>query len=119
MCSLGRFADVFTGRMKLFLVFLFLGSTASFLWFSLLCQGIIPFSKGKYFICAIILCVFVATWVTIIQLSPEGEVNSRWIYIVGEERWIYTSTLRVSVYIHRSSPTLREIVVVVFSKSDG
>ena len=30
---------------------------------------------------------------------------------VGEERWIYTSTLRVSVYIHHYSPPLREIVV--------
>ena len=30
---------------------------------------------------------------------------------VGEERWIYTSTLRVLVYIHRSSPPLRGIVV--------
>ena len=35
---------------------------------------------------------------------------------VGEERWIYTSTLRVSVYIHHYSPPLRRIVVkyVVF-----
>ena len=30
---------------------------------------------------------------------------------VGEERWIYTSTLRVSVYIHHYSPPLREIFV--------
>ena len=30
---------------------------------------------------------------------------------VGEERWIYTSTLRVWVYIHHYSPPLREIVV--------
>ena len=30
---------------------------------------------------------------------------------VGEERWIYTSTLRVSVYIHDYSPPLRGIVV--------
>ena len=30
---------------------------------------------------------------------------------VGEERWIYTSTLRVSVYIHHYSPPLRRIVV--------
>ena len=30
---------------------------------------------------------------------------------VGEERWIYTSTLRVSVYIHPYSPPLRGIVV--------
>ena len=30
---------------------------------------------------------------------------------VGEERWIYTSKLRVSVYIHRYSPPLRGIVV--------
>ena len=30
---------------------------------------------------------------------------------VGEKRWIYTSTLRVSVYIHHYSPPLRGIVV--------
>ena len=30
---------------------------------------------------------------------------------VGEERWIYTSTLRVLVYIFLYSPPLREIVV--------
>ena len=30
---------------------------------------------------------------------------------VGKERWIYTSTLRVLVYIHRYSPPLRGIVV--------
>ena len=30
---------------------------------------------------------------------------------VGEERWIYTSTLRVSVYIHHYSSPLRGIVV--------
>ena len=30
---------------------------------------------------------------------------------VGEEQWIYTSTLRVSVYIHHYSPPLRRMVV--------
>ena len=30
---------------------------------------------------------------------------------VGEERWLYTSTLRASVYIHHYSPPLRGIVV--------
>ena len=30
---------------------------------------------------------------------------------VAEERWIYISTLRVSVYIHHYSPPLRGIVV--------
>ena len=30
---------------------------------------------------------------------------------VGEERWIYTSTFRVSIYIHHYSPPLRGIVV--------
>ena len=30
---------------------------------------------------------------------------------VGEERWIHTSTLRVSVYINHYSPPLRGIVV--------
>ena len=30
---------------------------------------------------------------------------------VGEEQWIYTATLHVSVYIHYYSPPLRGIVV--------
>ena len=30
---------------------------------------------------------------------------------VGEERWIYNPTLRVSVYIHHNSPPLMGIVV--------
>ena len=34
---------------------------------------------------------------------------------VGEERWIYTSTLRVSVYIHHYLPPLRGIVVYYFA----
>ena len=33
---------------------------------------------------------------------------------VGEERWIYTSTLRVSVYIHHYSPPFRGIVVYYY-----
>ena len=35
---------------------------------------------------------------------------------VGEELWIYTSTLRVSVYIHHYSPPLRGIVVYYTGK---
>ena len=31
---------------------------------------------------------------------------------VGEERWIYTSTLRVSVYIHHYSPPLRGLLTI-------
>ena len=41
------------------------------------------------------------------QLSPEGEVNSG----LRREASRY--------YIHHSSPTLRRIVVLVFTKSDG
>ena len=37
---------------------------------------------------------------------------------VGEERWIYTSTLRVSVYIHHYSPPLWGIVVYYFHHTD-
>ena len=37
---------------------------------------------------------------------------------VGEERWIYTSTLRVSVYIHHYSPPLRGIVVYYLALVD-
>ena len=33
---------------------------------------------------------------------------------VGEELWIYVSTLRVLVYIHHYSPLLRGIVVYYF-----
>ena len=33
---------------------------------------------------------------------------------VGEERWIYTSTLRVWVYIHHYSPPLRWTVVYYY-----
>ena len=32
---------------------------------------------------------------------------------VGEEQWIYTSTLRISVYIHHHSPPLQRIVVYI------
>ena len=35
---------------------------------------------------------------------------------VGEERWIYTSTLCVSVYIHHYSPPLRGIVVYYLNR---
>ena len=34
---------------------------------------------------------------------------------VGEERWIYTSTLRALVYIHHYSPPLRGMVVYYYS----
>ena len=45
---------------------------------------------------------------------PSDLVNTKTTippFRVGEERWIYTSTLRVSVYIHHYSPPLRGIVV--------
>ena len=41
-----RFSDFFGGRIKRLLLFLFVCSSASFLWFSLLCLRIIPFSEG-------------------------------------------------------------------------
>ena len=37
----------------------------------------------------------------------------------GELWWIYSEAGSVEVYIHRSSPTLRGIVVLVFIKSDA
>ena len=44
---------------------------------------------------------------------PSDFVNTKaTIHLrVGEERWMYTSTLRVSVYIHHYSPPIRGIVV--------
>ena len=47
----------------------------------------------------------------IIQLSPEGEMNSG--------GYNYSETQSVEVCIHHSSPTLRGIIVLVFTKSDG
>ena len=46
------------------------------------------------------------------QLGPDL-VNTKTTILlrVDEERWIYTSTLRVLVYIHHYSPPLRGIVV--------
>ena len=38
---------------------------------------------------------------------------------VGEERWIYTETRSVEVYIHHHSPPLRGIVVYYFSCGGG
>ena len=50
---------------------------------------------------------------------PSDLVNTKTIIPlrVGEERWIYTSMLRVSVYIHHYSPPLQGIVV--YYKSMG
>ena len=47
---------------------------------------------------------------------PSDLVNTKTTVAlrVGEERWIYTSTLRVSVYIHHCSPPLRGIVAYYF-----
>ena len=47
---------------------------------------------------------------------PSDLVNTKTaIHLrVGEERWIYTSTLRVSVSIHHYSPPLRGIVVYYY-----
>ena len=45
---------------------------------------------------------------------PSDLINTKTTipFRVGEERWIYTSTLRVSVqYVHHYSPPLRGIVV--------
>ena len=44
---------------------------------------------------------------------PSDLVNTKTTILlrVGEERWIYTSTLHVLVYIHHYSPPLRGIVV--------
>ena len=44
---------------------------------------------------------------------PSDLVNTKTSipHRVGEERWIDTSTLRVSVYIHHYSPPLRGIVL--------
>ena len=45
--------------------------------------------------------------------NPSDLVNTKTTIPirVGEEQWVYTSTLRVSVYTHHYSPLLRGIVV--------
>jgi len=46
---------------------------------------------------------------------PPDLVNTKTTipHRVGEEQWIYTLTLRISVYIHHYSPPLRGIVVYI------
>ena len=46
---------------------------------------------------------------------PSDLVNTKTTipFRVGEERWIYTLTLRVSVYIHHYSPPLPPSILVV------
>ena len=48
---------------------------------------------------------------------PSDLVNTKTTIAlrVGEERWIYTSTLHVSVYIHHYSPPLWGIVLYYLS----
>ena len=52
-----------------------------------------------------------------VSFYPSDLVNTKTTIPlrVGEARWIYTSTLRVSVYIHHYSPPLRGIVVYYFT----
>ena len=47
---------------------------------------------------------------------PSGVVNTKTTIPlrVGEERWIYTSAIHVSVYIHHYSSLLRGIVVCYY-----
>ena len=51
---------------------------------------------------------------------PSDLVNTKTTipHRVGEEQWIYTLMLRVSVYIHHYSPPLREIVVYYYYYSN-
>ncbi|XP_028398752.1 solute carrier family 49 member 4-like isoform X2 [Dendronephthya gigantea] len=51
---LARFSDFFGGNIKRLLLFLFVCSSASFLWFSLLCLRIIPFSEASLYPSSII-----------------------------------------------------------------
>ena len=64
--------------------------------------------------CKVLTCPFLNKVIAlqcIIQASPEGEVNSG--------GWIYIERRSVEVYSKRCSPTLRGIVVLVFTKSVG
>ena len=55
--------------------------------------------------------IYIYIYIYNIQLSPEGEVNSIQLFPEGE--------MNSELYIHRSSPTLTGVVVLVFTKSDG
>ena len=46
---LARCADLFGGKVKALLLVLFFSSSGCFLWFSLLCLGMIQYDEGKMF----------------------------------------------------------------------
>ena len=68
----------------------------------------------SYLVCSFWFLLFSLT--TLLQLGVYYTTIHR---RGGELWWIYTETQSVEVNIHRSSPTLRGIVVLVFTKSDG
>lgn len=46
-CLIHRFSDLFMRHMKFFLLVMFALAAGSFVWFTLLCVKVIPFSTGK------------------------------------------------------------------------
>ncbi|CAC5412617.1 DIRC2 [Mytilus coruscus] len=55
---IARFADLFMKHMKLFLVCLYLCGGGSYVWFTLICTKIIPYSVVQIYISCIIGCIF-------------------------------------------------------------
>ena len=86
------------------------------------------FSRWKKKYIYIYIYIYIPYWAVSLRDSAQYGIyflpTSRQYYTTiprrgGEWWWIYTETRGVEVYIHRSSPTLRGIVVLVFTKSDG
>ncbi|VDI56415.1 MFS transporter, FLVCR family, disrupted in renal carcinoma protein 2 [Mytilus galloprovincialis] len=55
---IARFADLFMKHMKLFLVCLYICGGGSYVWFTLICTKIIPYSLVQIYISCIIGCIF-------------------------------------------------------------
>lgn len=51
---IARFADIFMRHMKMFLVCLYIGGAGSYVWFTLICTKIIPFSTLQIYISCIV-----------------------------------------------------------------
>ncbi|KAK3100279.1 hypothetical protein FSP39_017433 [Pinctada imbricata] len=71
---LARFADAFSRHMKMLLVFLYVGSSLSFVWFSLIIQGTLPNSTVSLYI-AIILATLLLNSATPLYFEMACEVS--------------------------------------------
>ena len=116
--SKDKYSSIFSRQMNAIVYLVFTKSVDSnfrAFWLALVARNILGYSLS---------CERREKWHVVSRKFQKKILKKRYFYPsdlvntkttiplrVGEERWIYTSTVRVSVYIHHYPPPLREIVV--------